>query len=316
MNCKHCLAGNCIIIISLIYIFNTLIAYGDTHKTEIIAHRGFWTATPEHTENSRAALEAALDAGFYGAETDVRITKDDVLVINHDAVFQGFEIAKSTYGEIEDKKLSNGETLPTLDEFLSILRNRPESHTKLILEIKDDGNVLVAVEKIIEMVSSFGLEDRIEYISFSYGVCKKIKELCPESIVYYLSGMGKEPQQLKADGIFLDYTLNVWNLNPSWIDEAHLLNLKTNVWTLDNSSQIYDFINKGIDYITTNRPDVATEIRNEFYKTSRIEYDNIEYRSNNIVRYYDLYGRQIKNPQKGQIMVQINDEGKSQLLIY
>lgn len=293
-------------------------AYGQQGETEIIAHRGFWISLPEPTENSRAALQAALDAGFYGSETDVRITKDDVLVINHDAKFKGFQIEESTYAELKDLKLSNGETLPKLDDFLSILRDRTDSPTKLIIEIKGSNNDrdILAAEKILERVSSFEVGSRVEYLSFSYGVCKKIKDLSPESTVYYLSTVGREPEQLTSDGIFLGYECSVWNNYPFWIEEAHLLNLKTSVWTVDNSNQIYDFINKGIDYIITDIPDVATEIRDEINKTSGIECDDINYEDNITVRYYDLYGRQIKNPTKGQIILMINTAGKSKLVIY
>lgn len=314
----HCLSFCRTITFYVIIIINVFVAYGYRGQTEIIAHRGFWTSLPESTQNSRAALQAALDAGFYGSETDVRITKDDVLVINHDPKFKGFQIEESTYAKLKDLRLSNGESLPTLDDFLSILHDRTDSPTKLIIEIKDskNGRDIVAAEKILEKVSSFEVGSRVEYLSFSYGVCKKLKELSPESEVYYLSTVGREPELLVADDVFLGYERSVWNNYPYWIEDAHLLNLKTNVWTVDNSNQIYDFINKGINYIITDIPDVATEIRDEINKTSGIECDDINYEDNIAVRYYDLYGRQIKKPTKGQITMMINGDGTSKLYIY
>lgn len=317
-NFTHCWNAFRTVTLFLMINISVFVAYGYGGQTEIIAHCGFWMSGPNLPQNSRASLQAALDAGFYGSETDVRITKDDVLVINHDEKFQGLKIENSTYASLKDLKLSNGESLPTLYDFLSILRKRTDSPTKLILEIKgsNNGRDIVAAEKILNLVSSFDVESRVEYISFNYEVCRKIKDISPESAVYYLSTKGCEPKQLKSEDIFMDYECSVWSVNPTWIEEAHLLNLKTNVWTVDNTTQIYDFINKGIDYITTNRPDVATEIRNEIYTTSGIEDDNVEYHDNRLVRYYDLYGRQLKYPQKGQVTLQISEDGKSKLLIY
>lgn len=316
--CKHSWFVYRAITISLLMIINFFVAYGHQVQTEIIAHRGYWKALPTLTQNSRASLQAAIDERFYGSETDLWITKDDVLIINHDGSFKGHKIEESTYAELQNLKLSNGETIPTLDDFLSILRDRTDSPTKLIIEIKSSntGREIVAAEKTVAMVSSFDVENRVEYISFSYGVCKKIKEISPESEVYYLSTAGREPKQLVSDGIFMNYECDVWKVNPSWIDEAHLLNLKTNVWTVDNRNQIYDFISWGIDYITTNNPFLATQIRNGIGGTSGIRYDDINNYDNEIVYYYDLYGRRIKNPSKGQMILQINENGLSKLIIY
>ena len=53
-------------------------------QTQIIAHRGFWQTQPTTTENSLKSLENAQKLKLYGSEFDVRMTKDGVLVINHD----------------------------------------------------------------------------------------------------------------------------------------------------------------------------------------------------------------------------------------
>ena len=55
-----------------------------TNKT--IAHRGAWkTDTLPH--NSIASLKKAIALKSAGSEFDVRMTKDEVLVINHDALY-------------------------------------------------------------------------------------------------------------------------------------------------------------------------------------------------------------------------------------
>src|SRR5690625_6555704 len=68
-------------------------------KTKIITHRGAWKNT-EVPQNSIASLRAAAEQGAWGSEFDVHLTKDDVLVVNHDQDFMGIDIATSTYEEL------------------------------------------------------------------------------------------------------------------------------------------------------------------------------------------------------------------------
>ena len=88
-------------------------------QTQIIAHRGFWNADPKTAKNSIASLENAQKIKVYGSEFDVQMTKDGVLVVNHDEHINNVEIAETTYSELKSQKLSNGETIPTLESYLS-----------------------------------------------------------------------------------------------------------------------------------------------------------------------------------------------------
>ena len=83
-------------------------------QTQVIAHRGFWKTNPTTAENSIAALKNAQNLKVYGSEFDVRMTKDGVLVINHDEHINGVEIATSDFRSLKKQKLSNGENLSTL----------------------------------------------------------------------------------------------------------------------------------------------------------------------------------------------------------
>ena len=53
------------------------------------AHRGLFDNESEAPENSLAAFKKAVDAG-YGMELDVQLTKDDRLVVFHDAISKVF----------------------------------------------------------------------------------------------------------------------------------------------------------------------------------------------------------------------------------
>ena len=86
-------------------------------------------------------------------------------------------------------KLDNGESLPTLAKYLKAAQ---PLHTRLILELKAHSTPLretKAIEKIVALVKDMGLEERMEYITFSLHATKEFIRLAPEGTpVYYLDG--------------------------------------------------------------------------------------------------------------------------------
>ena len=74
-------------------------------------------------------------------------------------------------------RLKNGEQLPTLDQMLECGKRLT---TRLIVEMKPHKNKeqeKEAARKIVKMVKDKGLEDRVEYITFSYAGMKNLKEM-------------------------------------------------------------------------------------------------------------------------------------------
>ncbi|MCX8534279.1 glycerophosphodiester phosphodiesterase family protein [Chryseobacterium luquanense] len=225
-------------------------------QTQIIAHRGYFQTNPPTTENSIKALENAQKLKIYGAEFDVRMTKDGVLVINHDEHHGKMIIEETDFKELEKLKLSNGEKLPTLKDYLK--QGKKDKSLKLIIEIKpiksqEKENEIVA--KTIKMVKDMKLESQSEFISFSLNICKEIKNIEPKFKVQYLNGE-LSPEQIKNENLDgLDYHFSVFQKNPTWISEAKALGLITNSWTV-NDMKVYEELKaQGIAFITTNIPD-------------------------------------------------------------
>lgn len=227
------------------------------NKNLVIAHRGAWK-TQQLPENSIAALKEAIRIGCYGSEFDVQLTADGIPVVNHNADFLGKDIATSTYQELLDyKKLSNGENIPTLVEYLKAGLNQKK--TKLILEIKpqktqDKEEALV--KKVIETVNELNAAPWIEYISFSHYISTYLIANVPGVKVSYLKGE-IHPTQLKEQGFYgLDYNQGILKKNPDWIDTAHKLGLIVNVWTVNAEKDMDKFLADKADYITTNEPEL------------------------------------------------------------
>ena len=121
-------------------------------QTKVIAHRGYWDCEGS-AQNSVAALVKASEAGVFGSEFDVSVTADGIPVVNHDDDIRGHVIETSAYASIKDLTLSNGETLPTLEQYLVKGKSLPD--VQLILEIKphkQEANEDRAVKAIVELV--------------------------------------------------------------------------------------------------------------------------------------------------------------------
>ena len=227
------------------------------NKNLVIAHRGAWK-TPKLPENSIASLKEAIRIGCFGSEFDVQYTSDGVAVINHNADFFGKDIATSTYQELVDfRKLSNGETIPTFEEYLKA--GLDQKKTKLILEIKPQKTQEkeeALVKKVIETVGMLKATQWIEYISFSHYISAYLIANVPSARVSYLKGE-IHPKQLKEQGFYgLDYNQGILKKNADWIEQAQKLGLVVNVWTVNAEKDMDKFLADKVDYITTNEPEL------------------------------------------------------------
>lgn len=229
-------------------------------KNEVIAHRGAWKAKGL-PENSIASLNEAVRLGCYGSEFDVHMTADGILVINHDADFLGLHIEKSTYKELLAKQLSNGEYIPTLESYLKA--GMKQKTTKLILEIKpskggaEHDKVLTA--NVVAMVQKLKAQPWVDYISFSYDILKKVKELEPAANVAYLAG-DAPLEKLKQDGFYgADYQYNVYKKG-EWFAKAKELGLTINAWTVNAEPEMKWLLDNKVEFITTNEPEKLLEL--------------------------------------------------------
>jgi glycerophosphoryl diester phosphodiesterase len=235
-------------------------------NTKVIAHRGYHTTGA--AENSVEALRKAQELGVYGSEFDVWITTDGVVVVNHNATVgtNAKRIENSTYDDIKDITLSNGEKLPTLADFLE--QGKKSTTTKLILEVKThtqraDNNRVV--DSVMTAVTAAGMDERMVYIAFDYDNCKRILAAKPDAIVMYLNG-DKSPSTVLADGIKgIDYSSSVLTNHPEWLTEASRKGVLVNVWTVDDSQGMLKYISAGVDFITTNNPDVLKSLIGKTY---------------------------------------------------
>jgi glycerophosphoryl diester phosphodiesterase len=225
-------------------------------QTKIIAHRGAWKEF-NLPENSIASLEKAIELKCEGAEFDVRRTLDGVLVVNHDPVYYGDTIQTNTYAFLNRNKLSNGESLPTLEEYF--LKGTQDKHKTLLIceikaAIKDKEQDYLATIETLALAKKLKIEKRIVYISFSKDILSWIKEKQPTATVLYLeSDLSIDAVvQNKFDGINLHYTSFKNNIQLS--ATAKNAGLKICSWTVNELSDLAILQAQGVEWITTNQP--------------------------------------------------------------
>ena len=241
----------------------------DARKKEcgIVAHRGYWNCEEAgYAKNSIAALRCAQEAGFWGSEFDVNMTSDGVLIIYHDSEVEGKKIEQYPYEEFEDFKIKNGENIPTLDEYLEQAKKYPE--TTLVYELKPHStnevedrfvDLTIAKLKEHELLSP----DKVIFISFSLHICERLAKELPEFTVQFL-GSSKSPDELAETGINgVDYHYTVFYIHKKWYKQARRNDMSINSWTVNNRIDIRRMLKLGVDYITTDNPQLVRKLINE-----------------------------------------------------
>jgi glycerophosphoryl diester phosphodiesterase len=253
-----------LLIILMVVILNGAFAQKKTIKTwnknVVIAHRGAWKkgGLPE---NSIASLNEAVRIGCHGSEFDVHMTKDKVLVVNHDADFQGLHIEQSTYAELLQKKLSNGESIPTAEAYIK--EGIKQKTTRLVFEIKPtktgQAGDIALTDACVALVKKLKAEAWVDYISFSWDTMLRLTEIAPKAHIAYLKG-DKSLEELKAAKMSgADYHFSVYQKG-EWFAKAKDLGLTINAWTVNNEPEMKWLLENKVEFITTNEPELLFEV--------------------------------------------------------
>lgn len=149
-----------------------------------LAHRAYHDARAARPENSRAAVQAAIDAG-YGIEIDVQLSADGCAMVFHDyelgrLTHEKGPIRQRTARELADIPLRHaGEGIPTLEEVLDLVAGQ----APLLIEIKDqDGvmgpNVGPLEEAVAEAIRPY--DGPVAVMSFNPHSVREMARLAPD----------------------------------------------------------------------------------------------------------------------------------------
>ena len=230
--------------------------HNSNHSPKIVAHRGYWNTTGS-AQNSITALRKANETGVWGCELDLWMTTDNVLVLNHDGVIDNIAIQYSPYSAIKNCKLSNGEILPTFEQYLQVFKNEC-TDLILIIELKPHYSAEVtinAIHEIIKMVDKYELADLVEYISFSPVACDAIVRYAPTARVAYLESDMTPLQCIERGYSGIDFHYSTYQNNPTYVKDAHNYGMEVNAWTVNYEGIAYPMQRTyKVDILTTDKP--------------------------------------------------------------
>ena len=248
--------------------------FSEVRTVSIHAHRGVSTEAPE---NTLAAVRAAIAAGADYLETDIQLSKDDVLVVAHDSDFSRLggvakKVWELTYEEIRAIPLGRNaapefrnEVTPTFDALLS----EAKGHIKINIELKYYGDHEPELaKKVVEAVRAHQMLDQVVIQSLEYQQLLEVRKLVPEVPVgYLLSFNAREPSRLDVD--FLSVQQN--RLDSRFVRKAHGSGKQVYAWTVNTVEDMRRQFDLGVDGVITDQSALARKTLDEMRGRPKLE---------------------------------------------
>jgi len=203
-----------------------------------------------------AAYKAAIDEGADGFECDVRLTKDNQLVLWHDSDMErvageSARIADSTFSEIK-------ELYPdamTLEELLILARDNKK---ELAIETKHPVPTGSAVEKkVMELLKQENQVAQIYVMSFSWLALENIRKIDPkQQTVALLHDRYSFAMRRFTSAQVIGPGISAFRKKPYLNQDPR----KLFVWTVDNADDMRFCADNGVDVLITNTPSYARSV--------------------------------------------------------
>jgi glycerophosphoryl diester phosphodiesterase len=244
----------------------------------VYAHRGGAALRPE---NTLAAFDHGLALGADGLELDVRLSRDGIVVVHHDATLDrttngSGPVAARTAAELAGIDAAarfgaagaeafpfrgRGIGVPALETVLARYPGVP-----LLIELKTGERALA--ERTVAAVRAAGAVERVALGSFSSTALRTVRRIEPRirtgasreetRWALYRSWVGwphgrtayREFQVPETSG-------RTRVVSPRFVGHAHRAGLAVKVWTVDARDDIDRLLDWGVDGIISDRPDVA-----------------------------------------------------------
>ncbi len=217
----------------------------------LTGHRGAAELEPE---NTRLSIQKAIDLGVDQVEIDVHLTRDQHLVVIHDATVdrttdgQG-AVADFTLEEVKRLDAGKGERIPTLQEVIDLVRG------KVVLQIELKGPD--TAEPVVRTVEQNNIENEVLLTSFVHERLREARQLNPSLALGALwsnppADACEQAIDMGAEAIHIQYQ----NIDAQLVQKAHAHGLMIRAWNPDTVEEIQRVIDLGVDAVGSNRPDL------------------------------------------------------------
>ncbi|RHZ75552.1 hypothetical protein Glove_212g107 [Diversispora epigaea] len=260
--------------------------------TGCVGHRGYPEKNPENTILS---LQQALLLGVDGLESDVRLTKDGEVIMMHDLDLDrttngtGLVEERNWKGYIEYLKCKidnndnysddlSSENVPKFQQVLDLLKREENKNIYLILDIKDDNNILIldAIFEIIKSNEPYDFSSQLHFGVWNSEFLIRTQEL------FSIFHNNKIPISHIGDNVTLartEFFDNVESYNLDYIvilkditgfaKQIKIRGRKLFVWTVDEEKDIEISMLFGVDAILSNDPLKCINVRRRLSRNAR-----------------------------------------------
>ncbi|TFE03604.1 MULTISPECIES: glycerophosphodiester phosphodiesterase [Jeotgalibacillus] len=256
-------------------------------KPRVFAHRGGSDLAPE---SSLAAFQAAADLGVHGFEIDIRMTKDEELIVFHDQFIDrttngAGRVADYTLEELKEfdlgyhfRDLSGSQSFRDKGEKILSLKELFEAFPNHLfnIDMKEDPDTYegsLMPSKLWRLIEKSGVEDRVLVTSFYDEQIDRFSLYAQERVAIgagenearkafslYKSGFG-HLYHPRADALQIPVKYGVVPLDSQgFIEFLTSLNIHIDYWTVNDVETMDRLIRYGADGIITDRPDIAMQL--------------------------------------------------------
>jgi len=215
-----------------------------------IGHRG---AAAEAPENTLAAFARALALGVDGLELDVRVTRDGIPVVFHDASLARLTgrrraVARLALADLRAVRVRD-EPVPTLAEVLRLVRRR----VVVQIEIKPG----VPVAPVVRAVRQARAGGHVILASFSPAVLRAARALAPRLPRMWIrergtpAGLGPRLAALGVAGVSLDHRAIP---SAAFVADLHRRGWRVWCWTVNDPPAMRRLAAWGVDAILSDNP--------------------------------------------------------------
>lgn len=232
----------------------------------IVAHRGVPSLAQE---NTIAGSMRAYELGATAIENDIQLTKDGVIVVMHDSTIDRTtngtgKVSDYTYAELQKYSVdsytgSAAEPIPTLADYFEAFKGLD---VQLIIEIKTNNTAICA--PLVALIREYDILDQVNVITFHTECITKLKELCPEISVGYLTSTLTDNESnptfsvqtiletVQSYDTTYNPTYGSGALGPNLLAAASHRGITVWPWTLNDRSVMNTYFLYGTYGITTN----------------------------------------------------------------
>jgi len=242
----------------------------DIQTIVISGHRGYKTAYPE---NTLLAFHEAIQRGVDMLEFDLRLSKDQQVVVIHD---ETVDRTTNATGAVRDFTLAElqqmdaggwldpmfaGLQIPTLKQLCDFLQPHPE--LLFNVEVKPSPDAIQVVDQTMKLLEQYGMLPRCVFTSFDasvlaymhdeYGV--KTQGFIGSIMSNFVEGADGTYSKMWAIGIELKL------LSPQTVASFKEMSLQVWSYCPDTEQKVYYSIGCGATVMTCNDPMPALKVR-------------------------------------------------------